>query len=376
MSSRPSVRTIVEGNVFLLTLLRHVIIAGLVTIAATILLQSASWVMAQPTSAQGGTQPPEGSPATSAERLDFPVFVERLRVEAAERGISEDTIKLALTTLEPSASVIERDQTQAELVLSIDDYLARRLTRPVIRAARANATKHKALLARVHDKYGVSPRFIVAIWGLESNFGRFSGVRPTIQALATLAWEGRRGPFFRAELMDALTIVDRKHIALEQLKGSWAGAMGQTQFMPSSYLKWAEDFDEDGDRDIWRSTPDVFASIANYLKSHGWSSQRTWGREVTLPDSDIAVIREKAGMRVEGCRAEREMTKPLPLQAWRDLGVKTADGKALPRVDIEASLISTGKRTFLVYGNYDALLEYNCAHSYALAVALLSERIG
>jgi membrane-bound lytic murein transglycosylase B len=375
MSSRPSVKTIAEGKVFLLTLLRHVIVTGLVTIAVTILLQSA-WAMASPTSAQGGAQPPQGSPATSTERLDFPVFVERLRVEAAERGISEDTIKLALTTLEPSPSVVERDQTQAELVLSIDDYLARRLTRPVIRTARANATKHKALLARVHDKYGVSPRFIVAIWGLESNFGRFSGVRPTIQALATLAWEGRRGPFFRGELMDALTILDRKHAALEQLKGSWAGAMGQTQFMPSSYLKWAEDFDEDGDRDIWRSTPDVFASIANYLKSHGWSSQRTWGREVTLPDSDITAIREKAGMRVEGCRAEREMTKLLPLQAWRDLGVKTADGKALPRVEIEASLISTGKRTFLVYGNYDALLEYNCAHSYALAVALLSERIG
>jgi membrane-bound lytic murein transglycosylase B len=375
MSSRPSVKTIAEGKVLLLTLLRHVIVTGLVTIAVTILLQSA-WAMASPTSAQGGAQPPQGSPATSTERLDFPVFVERLRVEAAERGISEDTIKLALTTLEPSPSVIERDQTQAELVLSIDDYLARRLTRPVIRTARANATKHKALLARVHDKYGVSPRFIVAIWGLESNFGRFSGVRPTIQALATLAWEGRRGPFFRGELMDALTILDRKHAALEQLKGSWAGAMGQTQFMPSSYLKWAEDFDEDGDRDIWRSTPDVFASIANYLKSHGWSSQRTWGREVTLPDSDITAIREKAGMRVEGCRAEREMTKLLPLQAWRDLGVKTADGKALPRVEIEASLLSTGKRTFLVYGNYDALLEYNCAHSYALAVALLSERIG
>jgi membrane-bound lytic murein transglycosylase B len=360
--------------VFLQTLLRHVIITGLVTIAATILMRTA-WLMAPPASAQGGTQQPESSPAPT-ERLDFPVFVERLRVEAAERGISEETIRLALTTLEPSASVIERDQTQAEIVLSIDHYVARRLTRPVIRTARANATKHKALLARVQDKYGVPPRFIVAIWGLESNFGRFSGVRPTIQALATLAWEGRRGPFFRGELMDALTIVDRKHIALEQLQGSWAGAMGQTQFMPSSYLKWAEDFDEDGDRDIWRSTPDVFASIANYLKAHGWTPQRTWGREVTLPDSGITAIRERAGMRSEGCRAEREMTKPLPLQAWRDLGVKTADGKALPRVEIDASLISTGKRAFLVYGNYEALLEYNCAHSYALAVALLSERIG
>jgi membrane-bound lytic murein transglycosylase B len=200
-------------------------------------------------------------------------------------------------------------------------------------------------------------------------------VRPTIQALATLAWEGRRGAFFRRELMDALTIVDRKHIGLDQLKGSWAGAMGQAQFMPSSYLKWAEDFDEDGDRDIWRSTPDVFASIANYLKAHGWSSQRTWGREVRLPVS-LSEIREKAGMRTEGCRAEREMTNRLPMTTWRKLGLKTVGGGLLPRVDIDASLISSGKRAFLVYGNYDALLEYNCAHSYALAVALLSERIG
>lgn len=359
---------------FFLTVLRHVIITGLVTIAAAIVLQSA-WVMAPPAIAQGGASPSESPSAPAAERIDFQAFVETLRAEASERGISEDTIKLALTDLEPSPSVIERDQTQAEVVLSVDQYLSRRLTRPVIRTARANATKHKALLDRVHDKYGVSPRFVVAIWGLESNFGRFSGVRPTIQALATLAWEGRRGPFFRGELMDALAIVDRKHIALDQLKGSWAGAMGQTQFMPSSYLKWAEDFDEDGDRDIWRSTPDVFASIANYLKSHGWSSQHTWGREVTLPRS-ITDIREKAGMRTEGCRAEREMTTRLPMKAWRDLGLKTADGKALPRVEIEASLISSGKRAFLVYGNYDALLEYNCAHSYALAVALLSERIG
>jgi len=357
--------------VALLRLQRRAI--GLITVAAVILLQSASMPSA---SAQGGVQLPESSPPPPPERPDFAIFVDGLRVEAAERGISADTIKLALTDLEPSPSVIERDQTQAEIVLTVDQYLDRRLTRSLIRNARANAAKHKTLLERVHGTYGVSPRFVVAIWGLESNFGRFSGVRPTIQALATLAWEGRRGPFFRSELMDALTIVDRKHIALDQLKGSWAGAMGQTQFMPSSYLKWAEDFDDDGDRDIWRSTPDVFASIANYLKSHGWAPRHTWGREVRLPDAGIAAIREKAGMRSEGCRAEREMTRPLPLRTWREFGLKSADGKALPRTEIDASLLYTGKRAFLVYANYETLLEYNCAHSYALAVALLSERIG
>ena len=220
------------------------------------------------------------------------------------------------------------------------------------------------------------PRVIVAIWGLESNFGRFSGVRPTIQALATLAWEGRRGAFFRGELMDALEIVDRGYIGLEALRGSWAGAMGQPQFMPSSYLKWAQDFDDDGDRDIWRSKQDIFASIANYLNEHGWTRDTTWGREVRLPPASASPrCARKRACATEGCRAEREMTERLPLAKWQALGVRTISGHArCRRAAIEASLIHTGKRAFLVYGNYESLLEYNCAHSYALAVALLSER--
>ena len=315
-------------------------------------------------------------PAPVPETTDFATFMAALRVDALARGISQTTVERALTDLEPSPTVIERDQTQAEIVLSVDEYVARRLTRPMIRTARQNASKHSALLKRVSVKYGVPSHYVVAIWGLESNFGRFSGVRPTIQALATLAWEGRRGAFFRSELMNALEIVDRGFIDLEQLRGSWAGAMGQTQFMPSSYLKWAEDFDADGDRDIWRSQHDVFASIANYLKQHGWSADVTWGREVHLPPPGITALRDKVGMRVEGCRAEREMTHPLPLARWQALGVRTVSGAALPRNRIDASLIHTGKRAFLVYGNYESLLDYNCAHSYALAVALLGDRIG
>ena len=313
--------------------------------------------------------------AAAPEPADFPTFVEGLRTDALARGISATTVARALTGLEPSPTVIERDQTQAEIVLSVDEYVARRLTRPFIRTARQNATKHRTLLKQVSTNYGVPARYVVAIWGLESNFGRFSGVRPTIQALATLAWEGRRGAFFRGELMSALEIVDRGYIPLEQLRGSWAGAMGQTQFMPSSYLEWAEDFDKDGDRDIWRSHHDVFASIANYLKEHGWSPDLTWGREVRLPAPGITALREKVGMRAEGCRAEREMTHRLPLERWQALGVRTVSGAALPSAKVDASLIHTGKRAFLVYGNYEALLEYNCAHSYALAVALLGDRI-
>jgi membrane-bound lytic murein transglycosylase B len=319
-----------------------------------------------------------GPSALSAPRqppVDFETFVASLREEALLRGISQDVVDRALGDLEPSPSVIERDQTQAEVVLTIDQYIQRRLTRAIVRTARDMAAKHRALLGKVGETYGVSPRVLVAIWGLESNFGRFSGVRPTIQALATLAWEGRRGDFFRGELMNALEIVDRGYIGLDQLRGSWAGAMGQPQFMPSSYLKWAQDFDADGDRDIWRSPPDVFASIANYLKEHGWQADRTWGREIRLPPAGLDATRDKVGMRTEGCRAEREMTERLPLAAWHNLGLRNSTGGALPKANLEASLLHTGKRTYLVYGNYEALLEYNCAHSYALAVALLADQI-
>jgi membrane-bound lytic murein transglycosylase B len=309
-------------------------------------------------------------------RPDFPTFVAGVRTDALARGISEATVDRALTGLEPSPSVIERDQTQTEAVLTVDQYLSRRLTRPLVRTARQMAARHDALLRRVSAEYGVPARVIVSIWGLESNFGRFSGVRPTIQALATLAWEGRRGPFFRGELMDALEIVDRGYIGLDELRGSWAGAMGQTQFMPSSYLKWAQDFDGDGDRDIWRSSHAIFASIANYLKEHGWSPEMTWGREVRVPAGGSDALREAAGMRTEGCRAEREMTNRLPLARWQELGVRTMAGAALPRVEVEASLIHTGRRAFLVYSNYETLLDYNCAHSYALAVALLADQLG
>ena len=175
--------------------------------------------------------------------------------------------------------------------------------------------------------------------------------------------------------MDALRIVDRGDIDLAVMKGSWAGAMGQTQFMPSSYLKHAEDFDGNGDRDIWRSTPDVLASIANYLKAYGWKGDETWGREVRLPAGKADTIIEKVGLRAEGCRAEREMTVRRPLKQWRALGVRAIDGKALPAADRDASLFRAGRRAYLVYGNYEALLGYNCAHAYALAVGQLADRI-
>ena len=308
-------------------------------------------------------------------RPSFDAWLAAAREQALARGISEPTVARAFDGLEPLPVVVERDRTQAEAVLTVDEYVRRRLTPRFVRTANERSAAERATLARVGARYGVQPRFLVAVWGLESNFGRFSGVRPVVQALATLAWEGRRGAFFTNELMDALKIADRGDIDLGLMKGSWAGAMGQTQFMPSSYLEHAEDFDGDGARDIWRSTPDVLASIANYLKARGWKEDETWGREVRMPAARADAIVEEAGLRTAGCRAEREMTVRRPLKAWQAAGVRTSAGKPLPRVERDASLVRAGKKAYLVYGNYEALLGYNCAHAYALAVGQLADRI-
>ena len=176
--------------------------------------------------------------------------------------------------------------------------------------------------------------------------------------------------------MNALEIVDKGYIDLAAMKGSWAGAMGQTQFMPSSYLAHAQDFDGDGHRDIWKALPDVFASIANYMKAYGWTEGQAWGREVKLPAGGAERLVEHVGLRQSGCRASRELTVAVPLKQWQQLGVRTMTGTALPKVDRAASLLNAGKKHYLVYSNYDVLLGYNCAHAYALAVGLLSDRIG
>src|SRR4029078_6218720 len=184
---------------------------------------------------------------------------------------------------------------------------------------------HRSLLHRIGEQYKVSPRILVAVWGLESNFGRFAGVRRTIPPLTTLAYDERRGAMFRNELFSALEILNRGDIELDRMKGSWAGALGQPQFMPSSSLRYAEDFDGAGRRDIWTSEPDVFASVANFLKQQGWTKGESWGREVTLTGRARTAV-DRLPVRSEGCRAERAMTDPLPLKSWRQMGVKTAGG--------------------------------------------------
>ena len=318
--------------------------------------------------------PPPTLPPLPSTEPTFETWLVDLRAEAASRGISGEVIERALNGIEPVSQILERDRTQAEFILDLDDYLKRRLTPSFVRTARTMSARHRALVTKVSAKYGVAPRFLISLWGLESNFGRFPGIRPTVPTLATLAYDSRRGPLFRNELLHALEIVDRGDIPLEQLKGSWAGALGQPQFMPSSYLLYAQDFDGDGRRDIWTSRADVFASMAYYLQQHGWTAGENWGREVKLTPAAREAV-DALPRRAEGCRALRVMTEPQPLSEWRRLGVRTAANRPIPTGEMKASFVVAGSRTFLVYRNYEALLGYNCAHSYALSVALLADRL-
>ncbi len=305
----------------------------------------------------------------------FDQWRQELIAEARARGYSEELIQQALAGVEPLPRVIENDRSQAESVVGFDRYYRTRVTPQILRQGRDLAWQHRAVLARIEEAYRVQRRVVVAIWGIETRYGRVTGDTPVFRALATLAWEPRRAAFFRGELFDALTMVARGHIDTATMTGSWAGAMGQAQFMPSSYLKFAEDFDRDGRRDIWRSTPDALASIANYLKAWGSDDESRWGREVRITPAVRARIEQETSKPSEGCSAMRSMTERMPLTQWQRLGVRRANGSALPDSDVPASLVDTDARSFLVYPNYDAILRYNCAHYYALTVALLSDQI-
>ncbi|HEY7497896.1 MAG TPA: lytic murein transglycosylase [Vicinamibacterales bacterium] len=334
-----------------------------------LLILAAAFVIAP--SAARAQEPPVVQAAAPAS---FEDWLAELRTEALARGIRQEIVDSALTSIEPVAQILERDRTQAEFSLNLTAYLKRRLTRSTVRTAQQMYAQHKTLLASVGLKYGVQPRVITAVWGLESNFGRFAGVRPTIPALATLAYDQRRAQMFRNELFSALEIVNRGDIELERLRGSWAGALGQPQFMPSTYLKFSQDFDGDGRRDIWSSLADVFASIAFYLHEHGWTEQTTWGREVIVPKASRKAI-ASVPKRENGCRAERALTKPLPLKDWKKLGVRALGGGPLPTGPLPASLVTDGSRFFLVYQNYEAILAYNCATSYAISIGMLADRL-
>src|SRR5215831_8905216 len=310
---------------------RRLVVVGLVVVLSSALMSAQT--------ASESAQP----------RPSFTEFLAGVKADALARGIRQEIVDKALAGIEePSVSVIERDRSQAEVVQTLEQYLSQRVTANAVASGREMLERHHDLLEEIGATYDVPPSLLVAIWGFESNFGRFSGVRPTVAALATLAWDPRRSTLFRRELLNALEILNRGDIDLANMKGSWAGAMGQVQFMPSSYLKFAEDYDGDGRRDIWSSSGDVFASIANYLKGHGWTTGQAWGREVAIPAEALHRIHSDVPFREGSCRATRDMTVAQPLTKWAALGVRLPGGKPLPASDLSASLVSGARRQFLV----------------------------
>lgn len=295
-------------------------------------------------------------------------WLEQLRADARSEGISEATLDAALTNVALIPRVIELDRKQPEFTLTFAQYLERVV--PVSRQNRAKARyeTHRVLLEEIGDRYGVQPRFIVALWGIETDFGRVLGGFDVIPALVSLAYDGRRSQFFRGELMHALKIIDEGHITVEAMKGSWAGAMGQSQFMPSSFRRFAEDYDGDGRRDIWGTQGDVFASAANYLKQSGWRDDITWGREVQLPASGIASPSMAMALH------DDKTWKRLP--EWAGLGIVNVDGGDLPTRNIRARLVlpdGAEGRAYLVYDNYEAILKWNRSNYFAIAVGTLSD---
>lgn len=297
-------------------------------------------------------------PSPSGE-TDFQRFVEGLWPDAQARGVSRATFDLAFKGVAPDPKIVALTTKQSEFVRPIWDYLNGAVTATRLSQGQSLAQQWSQTLDAVERAYGVPRSVVLGVWGMETNFGSFTGKIYTVRALATLGYSRYRGDFFRDELLAALQILQQDHIAREEMQGSWAGAMGQTQFMPSSFLKYAVDGDGDGRRDIWASVPDALASTANYLKSQGWQPGLPWGFEVALPESfDFRNLRQG-------------------FSSWAGLGVQRVDGQAMPRAGEATLFLPAGARgpAFLVTDNYAVIKTYNSSDAYALGVGHLGDRI-
>jgi membrane-bound lytic murein transglycosylase B len=294
----------------------------------------------------------------------FQEWLNQLREEARGKGISEATLEAALRDVVPDMRVIELDRRQPEFLQTFWTYLRQRVSDERIRRGQGLLARHRDLLDKLHAQYGVPPRYLIAFWGLETNFGDRLGDFRVIDALATLAYDQRRAPFFRTQLLYALQILDEGHVSPDAMTGSWAGAMGHMQFIPSTFIGHAVDHTGDGRKDIWSSLPDALSSAANFLSSLGWHPGESWGREVQLPgDFDLTL----AGLDTRKAPAE-----------WSALGVRRPGGSALPEAGTRGSiLLPQGYRgpAFLVYENFRVIMRWNRAVHYAISVGHLADRI-
>ena len=301
----------------------------------------------------------------NASATTFESWLRNFKKEALTKGISSFTLKNAFKTVKPIPRVVELDRKQPEFTLTFKQYLNRVVSKRRTKIGKSKLIKHKELLLNVSRKFNVQPRFIIALWGIETDFGRITGGFPVIASLATLAFDGRRSKFFRKELILALKIIEDGHITAANMKGSWAGAMGQNQFMPSSFHSFAIDYDGDGSADIWNNLPDIFASIANYLSRSGWKGDQNWGRPVLIPAT--------LPKRFLGKKVKKD------IQRWSELGVKRANGIELPIAKMAASIIRPEKGgigpAYIVYNNYRVILKWNRSDYFATAVGTLADSL-
>ena len=293
--------------------------------------------------------------------VPFQSFIAGLWPQAQQRGVSEALFAASFRGMTPDEDVIAKSRRQPEFTKSIQDYLASAVSPARIETGKARAGALSALLASIEARHGVDRHILLAIWGMETNFGGFTGNTPVLRALATLAYSGYRGDYFQRELIGALQILQEGHVSPEAFKGSWAGAMGQTQFMPSSFRAYAVDFDGDGRKDIWSNIADALGSSANYLARHGWDNEIGWGFEVAAPPGATATFKADAA----------------PFGAFSRFGVMRANGAPLPLVGEGMLIAPAGERgpAFLVTKNFKVIRTYNNALAYALGVSLLADRI-
>ncbi len=305
-----------------------------------------------------------GAGAARAQSQSFQAFLADVGAEARRSGVSQSIIQRAFANIRPNDKVIELDRRQPEFTLTWEQYRDGRITQQRVERGRQAYADNRVLLDAIASRFEVNPRVVVAIWGLETNYGSFTGNYNVIEALATLAWEGRRASFYRGELLAALRILQRGDTTPERMRGSWAGAMGHPQFMPSSFERLAVDFDGDGRRDIWDDRADALGSIGNYLAKSGWRGDERWGREVILPGGIDSNILGRGNRR--------------PLSEWVRMGVTSADGTALPPLDMQTAIVAPsgpGGQAFAVYQNFNVIRRYNPSDYYALVVGLLSDRV-
>jgi membrane-bound lytic murein transglycosylase B len=298
------------------------------------------------------------------DEQDFGVCIAGFQQQARQESISERVIEDVVGNLQPITRVVELDRSQPEFVQTFAHYLNLRVSEARIEKGRELYREHREFLDELTNTYGVPGQYLVAFWGLETNFGSYLGTMPTLDSLATLACDPRRSRFFTTELMTALKLLERESLTPEQMQGSWAGAMGHTQFMPSSYWRYAVDGDGDGQINLWASEKDALASGANFLSALGWKREERWGREVSLPES-FPYLQTGLG-------------NPAPLSLWHESGVRRADGSLLPVVDMEgAVLVPAGHMgpAFLVYDNFSVIMKWNRSESYAISVGHLADRI-